>query len=183
MDKGIIIVSVLFTFLLTLFGAGHAVADLYKWVGEDGIVHITDDMGKVPEELRAGVKVYKTKKVEKRIEGPRRVHIPETVVEKKTREALYGDHPLEWWEDEFSKINKEMDDLSAAIERKKRYISVFEGGRRLGQTFGTNEADTYHRFKKEVLQDEKTLEGLTDDLKELKRKAAIHGVPRGVRGE
>ena len=57
MDKSIIIKIVPFTLLVLFLGAGRADADLYKWVGEDGIVHITDDMGKVPEELRAGVKV------------------------------------------------------------------------------------------------------------------------------
>ena len=49
-------------FMLTIFSFvlhGDAFADFYKYVDEDGIVHLTNDIKSIPEKMRSGAKVLK----------------------------------------------------------------------------------------------------------------------------
>jgi len=159
-----------------------AMADIYKWTDERGVVHITDDPGRIPEAMRDKVKVYRTKHRRPAPEE-KKISIPPTELPKAAKKELYGGHPLEWWKEKFDRINEEIDDLMVEIDTKEKYISIFEGGRRFGQIFGERESATYRRYKKELVEDEKRLGELKDELDELRRQARLAGVPRTIRGE
>ncbi|GMR04153.1 MAG: hypothetical protein BMS9Abin23_0042 [Thermodesulfobacteriota bacterium] len=180
-DKRINIKIVLFVLFVFFLSAGYAAADLYKWVNEDGVVNMTDDLGKIPEKFRAGAKVYKVEPVE--IKEKTSVPIAGAEIRRQRSGDLYGDHTLEWWEDQFSRIYEERDSLSADIEKKKTFIRIFEAGRRFGQTFGETDVANYRRYKKELSSDEKRLAEIEGELKDLRRKATYYGVPRTVRGK
>ncbi len=163
-------------------GATPAYADLYKWEDSKGVLHITDDMGKVPESKRHGVKVFKIKPHRKKEAGEGPVYIPPT--EKPAQKAvLYGGHTLEWWKDAFSKLIDERDSLKDEIEKKRQFITVFEGGRRFGQIFGEAEVANYKRYKKEIVKDRERLGEVEDKLEKLRKEARIEDVPRAVMEE
>jgi hypothetical protein len=154
-------------------------ADLYQWTDKDGVLHITDDMGKVPEDIRWKVKTFKTTPP-KEVEPYRPV---EEVVPEEKRDELYGDEPLEWWLNTFRKMNQDIQAIEGRIAARKQYMDIFEGGRRFGQTYAAEDVERYEKFKKEMPEDKKELEELEEELMELRRKATIHGVPREIRGE
>lgn len=168
-----IFLLIITTLLLVPANAG---AELFKWTDEDGVVHITDDLGKVPEEVRGDVRRIETT-------PPERAYEPPPYIPDEAGPELYGGKTLQWWADIFKKKDAEIGSIEARIASKRQYIEVFEGGRRFGQTFGPDEVDRYERLKKEISEDTSRLQELRDELSELRRKATSYGVPREVRGE
>ncbi len=175
-------VFVLFTpiaAIVFVFGAAPLYADLYKWEDAKGVLHITDDMGKVPEHKRHGVKVFKIKPQHKRRLENVPIYIPPTRVIKKAPK-LYGEHTLDWWKAAFDNLHNEIDALKDGIDKKRQFIVVFEGGRRFGQMFGESEVANYKRYKKEIIKDREALQEKEDKLETLQKNARIDDVPREI---
>jgi len=168
--------------LVFIFGVSPVYANLYKWMSEDGVLHITDSLGKVPEAQRHKVEVFKLEPQRKRRIEQSPVYIPPTKPMKKPP-TLYGDHTIEWWRAAFDKLNEEIETLKDDIENKRQFITVFEGGRRFGQMFGDTEVANYKRYKKEIINDREALKELEDKLEKLRREARIADVPREIIGE
>ncbi len=170
-------------FLLILFLPSVSPADLYLWTDDDGVLHITDDLGRVPEEERPGMRVFKSSPPEKADLPEVRPIAREPAENGRKRPELYGDQTLEWWINTFTKKIGEVQAIESGIYSKKQFVEVFEGGRRFGQIYGEEEIERYERLLKEVPDDESRLEGLEKELGELRRKAAIYGVPMEAMGE
>lgn len=167
--------------LIILFLTSSAVhAQLYEWTDKDGVTHITDDLGKVPESLRPDVKVHKTTPRVEKEEAPGATAAPPALTGESAQE-LYGDHSLEWWLNTFRKIREDKQAVESSIVAKEQYINIFDGGRRVGQVYSREVVERYEKFKKEVLADRERLKGFQDELDELTRKATIAGVPKAIR--
>ncbi len=166
--------------IILLAGLSPVLAEIYHWTDEDGVLHITDDLGKVPEEQRGKVNVFETKPAREGPpeEGP--VVEPPPAVEV---EELYDGMLLSWWKKQFKEIRKSIAGVEGAYTKKKQFVEVFEAGRRFGQVYEERDIETYERYKKEIPEDEERLEGLAEELEELQRKARSAGVPKKVRGE
>lgn len=169
-----------FIFITFLSGLSPALAEIYHWTDEEGVLHITDDLGKVPEEYRPKAKVFKTRPAE---EFPAVEPAPPPAAPGLEVEELYDGQPLDWWEEQFGKIEKRIAELEGAYNKKRQFVDVFEGGRRFGQVFEESDIETYQRYKKEIPEDEKSFKELNRELEELRRKARSAGVPKEVRGE
>lgn len=170
--------------VILLFGAASAFADLYQWQDKEGVIHMTDDIQKVPEGYREKAKVFKSIPAEKRREAETEAQQPAAAQQPIPKGAeLYGDHTLEWWSEAFARKRDEIQTLQSGITAKRQFVDIFEGGRRFGQAFGPGEVSTYNRYKKELPEDEKRLLSLQDEVEELRRRATIAGVPRDVRGQ
>lgn len=185
--KKTLAVHFIFQCLLITFlsGLSPVLAEIYHWTDEDGVLHLTDDLGKVPEEQRGKVNVFETKPDR---EGPPEEGPPEEgpVVEPPPAvevEELYDGMLLSWWEKQFQEIRKSIAGVEGAYTKKKQFVEVFEAGRRFGQVYEERDIETYERYKKEIPEDEEMLEGLAEELEELQRKARSAGVPKKVRGE
>jgi len=142
---------------------------------ERGVVHVTDDILLVPTEYRDKVKVYKE------IPTPPQVPTPPSPPAPPGGEELYGGQTLEWWKEEFTSMKANISQLERTVTEQKRYVEVFEGGRRFGQTYNPEEVKTYEEYKRQLPSSMERLEALKKDLEELRRKATIYGVPREVR--
>ncbi|MBI4948990.1 MAG: DUF4124 domain-containing protein [Deltaproteobacteria bacterium] len=166
---------------LIVLSASPALAELYQWKDSEGVVHITDRPENIPERYTGQVRVIEESvPLLARDEG-------EMVQRGEPRDGrgdeLYGDHPLEWWRQTFMKRSEERSSLESGIAAKRQLIEVYEGGRRFGQIYASGEVETYARYKKELPDDQERLSKLIDEIGELRRKAAIAGVPRDIRGE
>jgi hypothetical protein len=172
-----------FIFITFLSGLSPALAEIYHWTDDKGVLHLTDDIRNVPEEYREKAGVIKTKPAE---EGPVVEPLPpppevtEPLVEEEAQE-LYGGQTLQWWKLQFHILKKEIETVEAHYFEKKRFVEVYEKGRRFGQIFETNELYLYERYKREIVWDEERLEELRAELEELRRSARGGGVPREVR--
>lgn len=166
-----------------LLGFSPALADIYHWTDDKGVLHLTDDIRNVPEEYREKAGVIKTKPAE---EGPVVEPLPpppavtEPLVEEEAQE-LYGGQTLQWWKLQFHILKREIETVETDYFEKKRFVEVYEKGRRFGQIFETNELYLYERYKREIVWDEERLEELRAELEELRRSARGGGVPREVR--
>lgn len=176
-------VSILF--ISAVLFSGNSFADLYKWTDDKGVVHMTDNIDKVPEKYYDRMKTYKSSTEStpaiKQPETARQPAIDRQQEQGRQEVELYGDYPLEWWREEFANRRKEIKELESSLNAKRQYISVFEAGRRLGQSYPMNEFDTYERYKKDLPSDEERLLTLKSGLEELERKAKFHGVPKEAR--
>ncbi|MBI5238096.1 MAG: DUF4124 domain-containing protein [Deltaproteobacteria bacterium] len=161
--------------------SGPAFGDLYRWTDKEGVVHITDDLQKVPLEHRGKVEPYKTEK-RPAAEEPSK-GIEPTAQPEKPRPELYGSYTLEEWKDMFKKSREEIEKLDGSYRSKKRFVELFESGRRVGQTYSALDVETYTNYKKNMPEDESKLKSLKDGLNELIRKATNNGVPKEIRGE
>jgi hypothetical protein len=171
-----------FIFIAVLLGLSPAFADIYRWTDEEGVLHIADDMHKVPEKYRGKVDVIKTGPEDE--EPPVEPFPPSPPAGPERRgegEELYDGRPLSWWKQQFDKINERIEAQEGAYNKKRQFVAVFEGGRRFGQVFEADQIETYKRYKKEIPRDEKNLEELNEELEELRRKAGSAGVPRHIR--
>lgn len=165
--------------MLMLLTASSAYAELYEWKDKDGVIHLTDDLGKVPVSERARVRTHAATPKKALEEAP-----PPSAPDQPPlppSPELYGDQSLEWWLNTFRKKREETQSLESSIAAKEQYVSVFEGGRRLGQTFGKDEVERYVKSREEIRADKKRLKDLQDELDELTRKATIAGVPKAIR--
>jgi len=166
---------------LIVLSASPALAELYQWKDSEGVVHITDRPENIPERYRDLVRVIE----ESAPAQPKDENETAPQVEPRNGRAdeLYGDHPLEWWRQTFMKVFEERGSLESGIAAKQRFIDVYEGGRRFGQIYGPDDIETYAKYKKELTDEQERLSRLVDKINELRRKAAIAGVPKGIRGE
>lgn len=166
---------------ILFFLASAAYADLYQWKDREGVIHITDDLKKVPEAYRNKVKVFESTAKEKE----REAEPPPTVIiqppQRDVGEEIYGDYTLDWWRQTFTKRKEELASVESSVTAKRQYIDIFESGRRTGQIFEPTEIETYNRYKSELPRDQERLVDLRTDLDELRRRATIAGVPREVR--
>ena len=180
MKTGVLVSAVLVVFFMLLVLPSDSSAALYRWTDSDGVLHITDDLGKVPPAKRYKVQTLESTPAEK---APAPSPAPSASVVKERKGAkLYGDHPVEWWLNTLRKKRSDIQSIEAGVQSKKQFISVFEGGRRFGQIYGPEDVKKYELFKVEITEDASRLETAKAELADLERKARIFGVPEGVRG-
>ncbi len=176
---------IVFILVLLFFTLSAARADIYYWTDEKGVLHITDDLQKVPEEYRGSVTVIEQKPVPAKKAPARERPAPSISVPERrppgVKEELYGGYPLSWWKVSFRKKTQEIEQAELEYLRKRQFVNVFESGRRFGQTYGEKDIDTYERYKDELPELEEKVKRLKDELEELRRKARLAGVPRQVR--
>ncbi len=168
----------LFLLLVMVFIPSDCFGDFYRWRDKDGVIHIVDDLHKVPEEYRDKVEVFKTFPRKKAPPSPRVVIPPPPSPAKKKK--TYGGYTFEWWVETIGEKRQELEDLETRYEEMKSFITVFESGRRFGQIYPQKDIDRYKEYKDTLPALEKEIEALRDELDRLIRKARAAGVPREV---
>lgn len=169
--------KILFSAFALLFLASPALADLYQWKDDTGVIHITDSMEKVPQEYRNQVRVFKEGAKEEA--PPLDVESPPTLEEE--RQDLYGDQTLEWWRQNFQKKREELSNLQTSINTKTQFMEVYEGGKRFGQIFDNESNARYKIIKEELPEDLRKLAELREEYEDFQRSAIRAGVPKGIR--
>ena len=174
------LIVVVFFFLINPFLS--TAAEIYRWIDDDGVVHITDDRSNIPDKYWEEERVKK-EEITPSQKGTQPV-APEpaqTYKEGGTRE-IFGDYPLEWWFDTFGEIRQNIADSQESLDREKNFVTVFdEGGRRYPRKIYTKEEIAqYERSKADIPVMEENLKNLNKELEELQRKARIYGVPKKV---
>lgn len=160
-----------------------AVADIYHWTDTEGVLHITDDMDKVPLEYREKITTMETEGVARgvKVEAVKGEKAKESLKPKGPEQEVYGDHPLNWWRLSFNRLRSEIEAARKELEQKVQFIDVFRRGRRLGQRNKAEDIETFERYNVEVPLIEKRLEGFEGKLKDLRRSARNSGVPKAIR--
>jgi len=171
-----------FVLFFILFSS-NAVADLYQWQDEKGDIHVVDDMLLVPARYRNKVKVLKEKPAGEIPPSQQKLDEeelpPQPPVEEE--EELYGDRPLRWWQTEFNIRKERTLELEKAIAEQKRYISIFEKGRGIGQIYSREDIEMYENYKKGLPDNEAELNRLKRDIEDLRNRARASGVPKEIR--
>ena len=175
--KKIILIAAFLLFIPAL-----SKAELFHYRDSDGALHIVDSPHKIPAEFQEGAesREFETPPaatVKKSAKG-----IAPTVRPPKKGPELFGGHPVEWWVREIKNRGKEISATKLSISEKKRFISIFEGGRRLGQIFTSEDVATYNKHKNGLPAEESKLGSLVEKLEAFKRRAKRAGVPKGARG-
>jgi hypothetical protein len=161
-----------------IFTASVSYAEIYQWTDKSGVVHMTNEISRVPDEYRDQLKTFKPSK--KNIQGE---PVLQNEPARNAGPELYGDETLEWWKENFRKKREDTQAAEQSIAAKKEFMKMFEGGRRGGQIYDAKDIDRSEAYKKELPADESRVNALKDEIAELVRKAKINGVPRTVYGE
>src|SRR3990172_7391500 len=175
--SGGLIVVVLF-FLINPFLSN--ASEIYRWIDDDGVVHITDDRSNIPDKYWEEERVKKEEITPSQKDTqPVAPEPAQTYKEGDTRE-IFGDYPLEWWIDTFREMRQNIADIKGSVAREKNFVTVFEGGRGYGKVYSKEEIAQYERSKADIPVMEENLKNLNNELEELQTKARIYGVPKKV---
>lgn len=171
-----IIVAALAVVLFASFGA---YADWYQWTGKDGVLHITDDLGKIPENERAGAEVFQ-------VSPPEEAEEPAAATEEYREEPaqpaapadeLYEGETAEWWQEELEKKTTESKALETDYLNKKTFVDLFNSGRRFGQIYEPKDVARYKEYVDELPGLEKEVAAKKSELETLRTQARRAGVP------
>ncbi|MFQ5586753.1 MAG: DUF4124 domain-containing protein [Thermodesulfobacteriota bacterium] len=174
------IVPLILLFLLTLSAPSlSGIGDLYQWTDSDGNVHITDDLLLIPPEYKDKVRVYKSTHIEE--DAPTEYKEEVSPAPTQGGEELFGGQPLSWWKWRLDRKRQQVSDAEQVVAERKRYIEVFEKGRRLGQFFSEEAAEAYKNYKGDLPEKEERLRKLREEMEDLKRRARTAGVPKDIR--
>jgi hypothetical protein len=170
----------LFLCALAFFHFSANAAEIYRWIDDAGVVHITDDRSNIPN------KYWEEERVKKEEIKPSQNDTQPVAPEPAQRykeggaEEIFGDHSLEWWIDTFREIRQNIADIKVSLDREKNFVTIFGGGRGYGKVYSKEEIAQYERSKADILVMEEDLKNLNKELEELQRKARIYGVPKKV---
>lgn len=175
--------ALLFSFALLLPVASEA--ELYKWRDAEGTLHFTDDLHKVPRDKRR--KVEKVPTVSRPVAESRggassgySNNYSDNRYERTRGVEPYGGESFEWWTAEFERLNTKVEWLERNNKNMEEYINVFEGGRRFGQVFGTDEIARYKENKRDLPGDKALLIEVKKELQKLRAEAAGYGIPAEI---
>ncbi len=158
-------------------------AEIYKWRDSDGTLHVTDDLHKVPRNLRQEVEKVTTKKRSTPAGNGSsgRIYTPSYDQSGETRGVeMYGGESLEWWSSEFERLSGKIEWLERNNNNMQEYINVFEGGRRFGQVFGPDEVARYEEYTRDLPEDKALLIEVKEELSRLKNEGVGQGVPDDI---
>lgn len=184
----LVLLCLLLTLACGLGFAGPASAELYRWVDENGTLHVTDDFMNVPEEHRyeGEVDIEEERVPSETVTPSAPVRRP-SYNRKKTSGSsgsaeLYGEKTLVWWRNTINGAKKKIKSVEESYDKRKEYVDIFERGRfNSDQLFEKDEVEKYEEYKEDLPELEERIEELKKDLKDLRRKATYHGVPKKIR--
>lgn len=158
-------------------------ADIYHWTDKEGVMHITDDMGKVPFEYREKVSVMETDESVKavKVKDVRSRTKSKGEKAKDPEREIYGDYALTWWRLSFERLRGEIASAQKELDQKEEFISMFRRGRRLGQHINPKNIETFKRYEVEVPLIKERLLKNQKNMNDLRRRARISGVPKEIR--
>lgn len=175
----------IFIIIIMLLMPCKSLADIYKWVDEEGVIHFTDDISKIPLEYR--------KKAERKIipEGKREAgaHYQPSEIEplEKKIEINQKSRAMseEDWKSAFERLSQQIRAGREEIERKKAFMREVERRRNMAfyipnRIVSDEDAELYEKYKKEVPEQEKRIEDLERQLTELREKAKKAGIPESI---
>jgi hypothetical protein len=188
--------------LVSIFACSAAWATVYEWVDGQGVVHMTDEPEKVPDQYRMKMKTREMDTREVQAPLPAAAEKTAPVVQEKKAE-LYGDQDEGWWRTSFKTIRDELKRLRAKLPAKKEVLPqlhrrwVISMGKMPGQgqsadnpnsyitdsslsTPGQRRIDYYNQ-KNEIEKDEARISELEQQLAALEARADWFGVPAGWR--
>lgn len=160
LKKCIVCISIVLLFSAT------SLADIYEWVDDNGVVNFSDDIRAVPPQYKKKVKVYKQKAASPSQKKPIEPSAPK-------KEGLVGEESPEWWKAQFEKRQDEISRLEKVILEQKRYIDIFNRGRRVGQIYSKEEIDTYNEYTRQIPLNENKLGELKKELEGFKKKKGL----------
>lgn len=156
--------------------------EMYKWVDDEGVLHVTDDPGGIPEK-------YRDSKLLKREEmttspSPRKSESKNIHTNDSYEKESYGEHPLYWWKDAFERLESKIRYIEAEVRRTKNSIAAYDNAaydKAKPRIKSKEEISNYESLRMEVTMLEKRLREAKEEMAELQRKATYHGVPRNIR--
>ncbi len=176
--------------LFVVFSAVSVHAGIIYWIDDDGVINVTDEIKNVPDRYKDRVKetgpepLVRIPSPSQRYEPakkPGRITGTAKDKAKKKKIELYGDHTLEWWRAGFVRFKQHVDNATIEHKEKKRYVEMFERGRRGGAFFEAEDIKDYEKYKKELPGIQARIDKLKVEQAELLRKARYHGVPKHLR--
>ncbi len=123
--SGIILFLLFFSLTFTASGA-----EIFKWVDDEGLPHMTDRLDKVPKEYRDSVKVREAGKPDSISisNGEETLKKPDTRSKPPidTTPRPYGGHSLDWWVESIANIEEKIKVMELQLESKKLVLGSHE---------------------------------------------------------
>jgi hypothetical protein len=158
------------------FACSTAMATVYEWVDNKGVINLTDNPDNVPAIYR---KTMKTREIDINDETPAPVKQDAQSPAGQTPQAAgtenYGGHDEVWWRSQFEQLKTRIDDLKDDIDDKKKTLEELHRKRVLYQKPGDRVA--YNQLADEIARDEETAKGLKKSLDDLTYQADGARVP------
>jgi hypothetical protein len=163
--------------VLVMFACPAVCAETFEWIDDQGVVHFTDDLNKIPANIR--------KKMQ--IKTPAAGDSGGTAVEKsqppviavpppEIKELLYGGYNEHWWRSRFTAAQGEIKKSQDLLEVKKQSLVELHRKRVIFQKPSDREA--YFALDAEISGDEEKIKTLQAQFAVLQAEADTVGVPQ-----
>lgn len=159
-----------------VFACGTAMATVYQWVDNQGVVHMTDSADNVPAAYRKGMKALEIDTGG--ATAPARVLQDQPAAGTPSlaeKEAPYDGHDEGWWRNRFVRLRTDIRNLQDRIETSKKTLVELHRKRVLFQK--PSDRVAYSALSDEIAKDEEILKGLEKNLDDLTFQADGAGVP------
>jgi hypothetical protein len=169
-------------FLLTFFFFSiPAVAAMYEWTDDKGVVNFTDNPDSIPAKYRNKAKKRPSIKAEPSESVPvqtrQPVETPSSVkpMPQSANEVLYGGHDEEWWRSRYGGLHDELKAIQDGLPGKREDLSAARRKFTVYQYPQYRKA--YYDLMAEIENDESRINELNNQLETLDTEAARAGVP------
>lgn len=159
--------------------------DIFRWIDDEGVIHFTDDMNKIPAEYRKKVerRAVPKERGNEKVSSPAVVPEPlEKKIEIKQPSTAMGE---EDWRAAFQRLSHEIQARKEELDKKKAFIKEIERRRNMAfyipnRIVSDEDAALYEKYIKEVSEDEKKIEELEKQLTDLKERAKKAGISERI---
>ncbi len=166
--------SIPFVLIAVLLISVPALAELYEWKDDGGVMNFTDNPANIPAKYLKRVRKRPSIKVQAVEAGTAPAQAPAGAGQG-GRGALYEGHDEDWWRSAFGSLREERKNIEDALPAKR---DALEQARRMLTiyTFPRNRQAYYDQLA-EVDKDEARIRELDDQLEKLDIEASKAGVP------
>ena len=166
--------SIQFVLIAGLLISVPALAELYEWKDDSGVINFTDNPANIPAKFLKRVRKRPSINVETVETGTAPARTPAGAGPGGAG-ILYGGHNEDWWRSAFGALRDERKNIEDALpakrdalEQARRTLTIY--------TFPRNR-QTYYDQLAEVEKDEARIRELNDQLEKLDIEASKAGVP------
>jgi hypothetical protein len=163
--------------VLAMFACPAVCAEIFEWIDDQGVVHFTDDLDKVPAKFRKKMQIKTPAAGGSGDAAVEKLQPPVIVVSPpKIKELLYGGHNEQWWRSRITAAQEEIKKSQDLLEVKKQSLDELHRKRVIFQK--PSDRVAYFALADEVSGDEEKIKTLQAQFAVLLAEADTVGVPQ-----
>lgn len=169
--------TAIFMMLLLLMAVSPAVAQMYEWVDERGVVNFTDNPAHIPAQYRGKAKKLENTLPEVQKKPPEAAPkaAPQPPRTQENGGPLYSGHPYTWWKSEYDSRKQSLENMRNELVKLKEGENVARRKKMIYQRRSDKRA--LNESKNKIAVQEERIKNAERSLAEFENYAEQAGLP------